>query len=1377
MTMDEEARNNLNELINSYETLSDDIAREKSQLSAHRVPNDKVLAWRLRINYISQKALNHKVPHVDFLLTQCTYAERLMNLDQYGLVFQEIYERFSDLACQYVRERNYNVTHFAADESGVDKYTKKQPKPEPDAVHDAARCCQVTVRFLLGRTFCLYRITTLKDAFLFRTDSVEDVRAVLLDLQNAVSLLANFPDLVVQQAADAGDPGSRLLTLPENLSLKIEEYSYPLVYNSLVVAMRISKSLRKAGFAYVAIPVLAWISSMVNESFLPLQNIQFLSFRLRVLFEVISCLEASAGFSLDYLKSSFKAVQTGLAQVQNQAELENLVTPLPPDTKELLRICVLRMQALHAKFSFWSVNCVAFAAGTAAAAPGIPELQQLLSAVAPGGAAPITAGETPAVYLAAVLEAMRYRVSGGGARAFFSEFAGAATADAKALGLLGRTGKSPLPPRARRQTLRLKCFREVASEGAQLWSGPQEKERIELLKASGQYEAPETADGRPPEPKPEETEEFYVLLHDESVFKNLRRNFPLKAHQMLLESCVLLDYVANPATATPENDASYRELMDCLVLRLKYKHFFDPPLVEIDILVCETPNPDIPGGYVALTNDLNGLSAKNKRVAEQDAALAAQGDDPSDNPKKKVERLMAMRVREKGRHVFLVGKYFDPLMDWPGVPDVKLECHMGNKTCFDAYVPASGPETIDKPGIIQRICNVHVEFAVRPPVVAGKRDLLSAGIVCEPAEHKRFPVVGNSLLDFRGDDFDDVDLYRDPAEKVSASTAKTSTTPATAPWVSSNYNTCTADTVVDNLHFEAEAARKHFLQEGAETVVAHKCLPIPIEAHPAAAFDVGTEKIPFLTFSLYSEKAVHDVDPFVRSQGYLAGPYSDAKKEQNVPAYTDKAAAEELMQSMRGSPKAVKMADETNLLGTMEGGNYATKKNPNVPELPPENVQAIDEDALIKEMKFQNWTLLLDDFETSLVPIVDLGVIQSAQLTNLAVEFDRETGSVLNGGGESTSIVRADLRQTPEELLGKPFQNYLFLKAKTEQPAAVGVLGSRPTPPTAEDKSPQSVRSSPFISKIQNESTSDNPAANSVNTEKLAELVETLRLSLSGLAGQVFLAENADLLEDIVGKVYFRCVQPLIKTIEAKRHRNTVKEWLLDDVEWGQMASWCGVLKKTLPTLLKIMHGIGRFDALLLANLSWSLSRLNAEDGEFRLSAQYLKQAISRLEEDLDETKQAGSRTFNDEHPALAMSFDPPSLRPLSFAYYSHVANTYEDADRNFVGDGYAFPDRGVYPFDEDNCDTTSLLPKVKKRGHQPKEKKSPFAHKIVMDGSLVHLRDDTLVLPVQKRTHQEKVVVLMQLYDALMAVQLKQTRKNLNVLLGVPIMYIAFQT
>lgn len=70
-----------------------------------------------------------------------------MNLDQYGLVFQEIYERFSDLACQYVRERNYNVTHFAADESGVDKYTKKQPKPEPDVVHDAARCCQVTVMY------------------------------------------------------------------------------------------------------------------------------------------------------------------------------------------------------------------------------------------------------------------------------------------------------------------------------------------------------------------------------------------------------------------------------------------------------------------------------------------------------------------------------------------------------------------------------------------------------------------------------------------------------------------------------------------------------------------------------------------------------------------------------------------------------------------------------------------------------------------------------------------------------------------------------------------------------------------------------------------------------------------------------------------------------------------------------------------------------------------------------------------------------------------------------------------------------------------------------------------------------------------------------
>ncbi|CAD7965470.1 unnamed protein product, partial [Amoebophrya sp. A120] len=314
------------------------------------------------------------------------------------------------------------------------------------------------------------------------------------------------------------------------------------------------------------------------------------------------------------------------------------------------------------------------------------------------------------------------------ARSFFQEFSEIAVEEAKAFGLVGKGGKSPLPPRCFGSYLsdlqkdfipldaissanQLQAQKNLLQEALELVKpfleqirnlvillekytcNRKEKERIELLKASGLYEPPDP----PPEVNEEETDEFYTTLFDQAIFQKLLTEFPIQAHRILLEKMVLLDMFFN---SSADNNGLFHELMDAMVLRIKYKHFFDPPLVAIDILVCETPNPDIPGGYIALTNDLNYLSSKNKRVAEQDAALAAQADDADDNPKKKVERLMALRVREKGRHVFLIGKRFDPLTSWPGVPKVKLEAHMSNKTNFAAYLPQSGPETIDEPGIL-----------------------------------------------------------------------------------------------------------------------------------------------------------------------------------------------------------------------------------------------------------------------------------------------------------------------------------------------------------------------------------------------------------------------------------------------------------------------------------------------------------------------------------------------------------------------------------------------------------------------------------------------------------------------------------------------------
>lgn len=102
---------------------------------------------------------------------------------------------------------------------------------------------------------------------------------------------------------------------------------------------------------------------------------------------------------------------------------------------------------------------------------------------------------------------------------------------------------------------------------------------------------------------PEETEEFYEALFDPSTYVQLRAEFPLSAHRLLIETCVKLGEYAE-----------FDYLVDSLVLRMKYRHFFDPPLVEIDVLVTVETEPDIPGGYVRLTKDLNYLSMRNRRV-------------------------------------------------------------------------------------------------------------------------------------------------------------------------------------------------------------------------------------------------------------------------------------------------------------------------------------------------------------------------------------------------------------------------------------------------------------------------------------------------------------------------------------------------------------------------------------------------------------------------------------------------------------------------------------------------------------------------------------------------------------------------------------------
>ena len=100
---------------------------------------------------------------------------------------------------------------------------------------------------------------------------------------------------------------------------------------------------------------------------------------------------------------------------------------------------------------------------------------------------------------------------------------------------------------------------------------------------------------------------------ENGFFATLRTDLPMNAHRMILELCVKLGVFVFGTEGT-ESYVTYADMHDVFVLRLKYRHFFEPPLTEIDVLVSEFKDPEIPGGFVRLTEDLNALSTRNARV-------------------------------------------------------------------------------------------------------------------------------------------------------------------------------------------------------------------------------------------------------------------------------------------------------------------------------------------------------------------------------------------------------------------------------------------------------------------------------------------------------------------------------------------------------------------------------------------------------------------------------------------------------------------------------------------------------------------------------------------------------------------------------------------
>ena len=265
---------------------------------------------------------------------------------------------------------------------------------------------------------------------------------------------------------------------------------------------------------------------------------------------------------------------------------------------------------------------------------------------------------------------------------------------------------------------------------------------------------------------------------------------------------------------------------------------------------------------------------------------------------------------------------------------MRLACHLSNKTHFAAYVPSSGFEGVDEPpSTIQRICNVHIEFAVRPPIVGGARNDRDAGIL-DPEQHVRHGLINDSLLNFHGDTYDDLLVYGRERADATAKEQRPCVTKPTKQWSSQEFEPAVTDYPVDSLYEEAARVKQGFLN-GVETVLSHRCLPIPIEPHPAV-LAMGSDKVPFLSFSVYQERVVYESCPFLRGRRY--------ETEKAAARVEEQANATELAGMPASDDGGAKLSGEENKLQASQALSVAASTmkavDPTAPQYPgPETVE------------------------------------------------------------------------------------------------------------------------------------------------------------------------------------------------------------------------------------------------------------------------------------------------------------------------------------------------------------------------------------------------------------------------------------------------------
>ncbi|CAE7214873.1 obg [Symbiodinium natans] len=264
------------------------------------------------------------------------------------------------------------------------------------------------------------------------------------------------------------------------------------------------------------------------------------------------------------------------------------------------------------------------------------------------------------------------------------------------------------------------------------------------------------------------------------------------------------------------------------------------------------------------------------------------------------------------------------------------------------------------------------------------------------------------------------------------------------------------------------------------------------------------------------------------------------------------------------------------------------------------------------------------------------------------------------------ALLRADLRQTPGQLQGKPFQSYVMLSAAVEAPCPPFVtrrlrllraLHSLWKAKTGGDDFFGSEEAAvPVGEDPDQEAGATSPKGRWKRPEimdRLLELSDCLERTLGDSQGQLFLLSAPDLLEDLCAYVFLTFVWPKICYMQDIAQQHELKERVLHEREKNDISEWSHVLRRVLPFLLRTLEKVQTVDALTLGSAGYALAQLFLQEGDSRNAQKELGCAIIRLERELGKVATAGPQARLDAQTAAALSFDPPSLRPPGFALFS----------------------------------------------------------------------------------------------------------------------------